>query len=148
MESQRSVEKLINNQNYNISNGYIDTNLEKNEENNQFTNNTNQNIEKQIITDRPINIKKNIDDSNLFLDKILLSKVWFINTGACCFINSALQILLHCKIIMKYFLEKKDSIKQKLNSIENGLLEISNEFINKYEKRKAYIDISNSNMKT
>ena len=49
---------------------------------------------------------------------------------------------------MKYFLEKKDSIKQKLNSIENGLLEISNEFINKYEKRKAYIDISNSNMKT
>ena len=144
----RSVEKLINNQNYNISNGYIDTNLEKNEENNQFTNNTNQNIEKQIITDRPINIKKNIDDSNLFLDKILLSKVGFINTGACCFINSALQILLHCKIFMKYFLEKKDSIKQKLNSIENGLLEISNEFINKYEKRKAYIDISNSNMKT
>ena len=144
----RSVEKLINNQNYNISNGYIDTNLEKNEENNQFTNNTNQNIEKQIITDRPINIKKNIDDSNLFLDKILLSKVGFINTGACCFINSALQILLHCKIFMKYFLEKKDSIKQKLNSIGNGLLEISNEFINKYEKRKAYIDISNSNMKT
>ena len=144
----RSVEKLINNQNYNISNGYIDTNLEKNEENNQFTNNTNQNIEKQIITDRPINIKKNIDDSNLFLDKILLSKVGFINTGTCCFINSALQILLHCKIFMKYFLEKKDSIKQKLNSIENGLLEISNEFINKYEKRKAYIDISNSNMKT
>ena len=72
----RSVEKLINNQNYNISNGYIDTNLEKNEENNQFTNNTNQNIEKQIITDRPINIKKNIDDNNLFLDKILLSKCW------------------------------------------------------------------------
>ena len=125
----RSVEKLINNQNYNISNDYIDTNLEKNEENNQFTNNYNQNIEKQIITDRPINIKKNIDDSNLFLDKILLSKVGFINTGACCFINSALQILLHCKIFMKYFLEKKDSIKQKLNSIENGLLEISNEQI-------------------
>ena len=93
LESQRSVGKLNNNQNYNISNGYIDTNLEKNEENNQFTNNTNQNIEKQIITDRPINIKKNIDDSNLFLDKILLSKVGFINTGACCFINSALQIL-------------------------------------------------------
>ena len=41
----RSVEKLINNQNYNISNGYIDTNLEKNEENNQSKNNNNQIIE-------------------------------------------------------------------------------------------------------
>ena len=47
---------------------------------------------------------------------------------------------------MKYFLEKKDLIKQKLNSIGNGLLEIANEFIKNYEKRKAYIDISNFNM--
>ena len=53
MESQRSVEKLINNQNYNISNDYIDTNLEKNEENNHSQNNTNQIIEKQINIDRP-----------------------------------------------------------------------------------------------
>ena len=53
------------------------------------------------------NIQENIDDNNLFLDKIILSKVGFINIGAICFINSALQILLHCKIFMKYFLEKK-----------------------------------------
>ena len=152
MESQRSVEKLINNQNYNISNDYIDTNLEKNEENNHSQNNTNQIIEKQINIDRPtieekfINIQENIDDNNLFLDKIILSKVGLINIGASCFINSALQILFHCKIFMKYFLEKKDLIKQKLNSIGNGLLEIANEFIKNYEKRKAYIDISNFNL--
>ena len=78
MESQRSFEKIINNQNYNISNDYIDTNLEKNEESNQSKNNTNQIIEKQINIDRPtieekfINIKENIDDNNLFLDKLLL----------------------------------------------------------------------------
>ena len=113
MESKRSVEKLINNQNYNISNDYIDTNLEKNEENNHSQNNTNQIIEKQINIDRPtieekfINIQENIDDNNLFLDKIILSKVGLINIGASCFINSALQILFHYKIFIKYFLEKK-----------------------------------------
>ena len=77
MESQRSFEKIINNQNYHISNDYIDTNLEKNEENNQSKNNTNQIIEKQTNIDRHtieekfINIKENIDDNNLFLDKIM-----------------------------------------------------------------------------
>ena len=152
MESQRSVEKLINTQNFNISIDYIDTNFEKNEDNNQTKNNTKKFIEKQTNIDRPtiddkfININENIDDNKLFLDKIILSKIGFINIGASCFINSALQILLHCKIFMKYFLEKKDLIKQKLNSIGIELLEISNEFIKNFEKKKAYIDISNFNL--
>ena len=116
-ESNRSLNKLINDTNYNLN--IYDEKIKNNEynkqPNNQYTIDVNlKKSEKknQIENDR-IN---NINNEKLDHTQINNSLFGIINIGLTCYINSVIQIILHSELFLEKFLEKSQIITKNKNS--------------------------------
>ena len=129
LESQRSIDKLYNNE--------IQANYIKNEENV-----INNNMFKNIIT----NDLKDVNNNNIQTDSkdiinSIYSKIGLFNLGASCFINSCIQVLIHCEAFIEGLKKKIIKIKNIKQSISFTFLKICEE-INNIQLNKKYIDIS------
>ena len=132
LESQRSIDKLYNNTTSNKNTNSIPNLIINNTENRKINeyNSENNNIN--------LNITYKKDDlglKNKSFISIIYSKVGFINIGASCFINSIVQILIHCKPFI-------ESITNNINIIENLKLSISFKLF-QIIKQIVYLDSNN-----
>ena len=92
-------------------------------------------IEKKEIQKRPLSTE---DYKNIYL-----SGVGIINLGNTCFINSTLQVLIHCKLFIQNFLKKYSIINKETTPISYQFLLICIAMLDKMETNELYIDISN-----
>jgi len=101
-ESSRSIEKLLNNNSKNDTKSYINHNKHTWIENLNSTNNNDQMIDKNVETVDFLDLNK----VNNVIEKetILTSRIGFKNIGDTCYINAALQILIHNNDIIEELL--------------------------------------------
>ena len=77
----------------------------------------------------------------LEVSKIINSQIGLNNLGSTCYMNSALQVIIHCKI----FIEKIISFKNSTNSITNSFLNICSSLISSQNKEnRNYLSYSYS----
>ena len=79
-----------------------------------------------------------IDDYN----HIYLRGIGIINLGNTCFINSCLQVLIHCKLFIQNFFNKSNIIKKESNPISYQFLLICIAILDVKSNEERYIDIS------
>ena len=132
LESQRSIDKLYNNTTSNKNTNSIPNLIINNTENRKINeyNSENNNINFNITYK-----KEDLGLKNKSFISIIYSKVGFINIGASCFINSIVQILIHCKPFI-------ESITNNINIIENLKLSISFKLL-QIIKQIVYLDSNN-----
>lgn len=134
-------------------NNIVDTNHivykpnENNQNKNQIINNVDNNIteitsdlsnlqiEKKEIQRRPLSEE---DFKNIYL-----SGIGIINLGNTCFINSTLQVLIHCKLFIQKFLKKDSIINKETTPISFQFLLICISMLDKMKTNELYVDISN-----
>ena len=74
---------------------------------------------------------------------IYLTGIGMMNLGNTCFINSTLQVLIHCKLFITYFLRKFDNINKESTPISYEFLLICINMLDISKENKKYIDITN-----
>ena len=141
LESQRSIDKLYNNTTFNKNTSIIPEQIINKTENRNIIeyNNDNNNIS--------LNIDYNKEDLGLqsksFIS-IIYSKVGFMNIGASCFINSIVQILIHCKPFIESITKNINILKNLKLSITFKLFQIIEQILH-LQSNNNYIDISHFN---
>ena len=75
------------------------------------------------------------------LYNIIYLDVGIINLGNTCFINSCLQVLIHCPLFIHNFFEKRNSIKEKDTPISYYLMKACINMANTINTQEKYIDI-------
>ena len=122
----------------------INSNLPKNYLENQIKAeeiNTNQNnINTYAITKKEI-AKRNLNSKDY--ENIHLSGIGMINLGNTCFINSSLQVLIHCKLFIHAFFNKSSLINKQTTPISYQFLLICISILDNDNSKEKYIDISN-----
>ena len=85
----------------------------------------------------------NQDEDNQYksIISIIYSKIVFINIGACCFINSIVQVLIHSRPFIESITKKINILKNLKLSITYKLFQIIEEILNLNSNLK-YVDIS------
>ena len=151
-ESQRSIEKLMNNCDNNMK-----TYKRLNEKENIDIKNEKKlkkevikhSDEEKVITDR--NYKKNLFiESNLNIENEIIFKklpdnenqIGIINIGNSCYINSIIQILLHTPIFIDEFIIHKEQIKKMPMSTSYNFLQIYDNIKKANDYKNKEIDIS------
>ena len=74
--------------------------------------------------------------------KIFLTGVGIINLGNTCFINSCLQVLIHCKLFIENFFNKSNIITKETTPISYEFLLICIAMLDRKKNEESYIDIS------
>ena len=119
-------------QNFTQNNNLINT---QNNESNQNLENSNINIAKPTpIKKRPLNKSDIIN--------IIYKDIGIINLGNTCFINSCLQLLIHCPNFIYKFFEKMKLINKKETPISYLFYRICVAIMNTVNTQEKYIDIS------
>ena len=78
------------------------------------------------------------------LANIIYKEVGIINLGNTCFINSCLQVLIHCPLFIYNFFNKYQLIKKESTPISYAFYELCKDMIQIINQQKnKYIDISN-----
>ena len=139
-ESERSIEKLFSNT-ITKSNTMIKSNiLEKNiftDKETAYINKENtgmeNNLEEHIIIKTVLDNNK---EEGQIIDKIINSTIGIYNVGNTCFINSVVQILLHCQIFMKLFYREKLTYNNNPFSLSFRLFNIAEYMNNNSEKKR------------
>ena len=88
---------------------------------------------------RSVAPKQNLVDSEI--SKIINSQIGLNNLGSTCYMNSALQIIIHCKI----FIEKIMGFKNSTNSLTNSFLNLcSSIIVSQNKENRNYLSYSYS----
>ena len=137
MESRRSIEKLTNTDKQILklefkSNGSEDKMNLKEEQN---VTEQLQNINNEINNN--IKIIKTTDYIN-----IIHTKIGIINLKASCYINSFIQVLIHCKSFMDEFLKRNNLFVNNNYSLSNKILRICKDMLSEDIKINIGVDIS------
>ena len=151
-ESIRSVDKLFNKNNINAINFY-DSSISSDKKNinrNDITKDNKENInQNQDFTNIEILDKNNKEIINNKTETIKLdilntlnSFIGIINLGASCYINSSIQVMLHCKDLIESLSKKEVYIKTLKSSISYMFIKICYYIINAQKNKNHYIDIS------
>ena len=159
--------QIINQNNNNINKQMINQNNNNNNIIQNFKNNFNQNQDIQnnnntIKVSKPHNnfatvkkiedgkanfpaptpIKKKIIDKNDYLN-IIYNEIGMINLGNTCFINSCLQVLIHCPLFIHKFFDKYNSMKKEEAVISHYFYDVCTSMVNTINTQEKYIDITN-----
>jgi len=137
LESRRSIEKLTNTDKQILklefkSNGSEDKMNLKEEQN---VTEQLQNINNEINNN--IKIIKTTDYIN-----IIHTKIGIINLKASCYINSFIQVLIHCKSFMDEFLKRNNLFVNNNYSLSNKILRICKDMLSEDIKINIGVDIS------
>ena len=140
-----NINELIKNQEPNFNDNNDNILIGQNDLNNINQNNIlNQfnpyNSEEQNIKISPPPIKVVLNDSD-FKD-IINKEVGIINLGNTCFINSCLQILIHCPNFIYKFFEKKKLFNKDDTPISFYLNEICYSMVDTINTNASYVDIT------
>ena len=77
-------------------------------------------------------------------ERIIYKEVGIINLGNTCFINSCLQVLIHCPLFIYSFFNKHQLIKKESTPISYAFYELCKDMMQILDQqKKKYIDISN-----
>ena len=76
-------------------------------------------------------------------ENIIYKEVGIINLGNTCFINSCLQVLIHCPLFIYSFFNKHQLINNKNTPISYAFFELCKDMMEIDQQEKKYIDISN-----
>ena len=132
----------------------IDNNLQNQTKANINSNISNNNLGNQIVSEENTNqnnlkifqiTKKEIQKRNLTLkdyENIHISGIGMINIGNTCFINSSLQVLIHCKLFIHAFFNKFSLINKQTTPISYQFLLICISILDNDNTKERYIDIS------
>ena len=120
-----------------------------NNENKQNTNNSYENIatvkkleEGQANIPAPTPIKKRpLNNSDYF--NIIYKDIGMINLGNTCFINSCLQVLIHCPLFIYSFFNKHQRINKNDTLISAYFFEVCIAMMETVNTQEKYIDITN-----
>ena len=74
---------------------------------------------------------------------IIYTDIGMINLGNTCYINSCLQVLIHCPNFIYKFFEKFKTIKKEEAPISKNFYDICYAIVNTLNTQEKYIDISN-----
>ena len=105
LERQSSTEKITNPKNKILKLDFksdvyeINNNIEEKAVNNE-------NKEKEKVKD----LKNKICSNDIEYNNIINTKIGIININSSCFINSSIQVLIHCKPLMENFFKKINSL--------------------------------------
>ena len=138
LESQRSIDKLYNNisinQNFNATPVQI--------KNNKEVMNTIESKHEKLNTSFNIDYNdQGVNNQHNSIISIIYSKIGIINIGASCFINSIVQVLIHCRPFIENIIKKIHILKERKLSIAYKLFQIFEEILN-LDSNLNYVDIS------
>ena len=158
--NQKEIKQIINipNTNNRINPNIIiqNTNINVPQDNNKTINNKNiNNIQPQnIATVRKINndcntnlqnpspiIKRRLDNTDF--NNIIYKEIGMINLGNTCFINSCLQVLIHCPYFIYNFFKQIRSIDINETIISAYFYQVCLTMMNTINTQEKYIDITN-----
>ena len=142
-------EQSNENKNSNTSDTYIINNEIKNENNNLNQNNFDNNKETLIYehgsntnvqTPAPV-MQRKLNHSDFI--NIVYKDIGMINLGNTCFINSCLQVLIHCPTFIYKFFNKHEVIKKDDTPVSFNLFALCVGMMNTVNTQEKYIDITN-----
>ena len=139
------VTKLPNTENY--MNDFIGNQLPSNDNNNvRISNITNVTQNKAINNEKEANKNKTTQRNQFSKEvhnNIIYSEVGIINLGNTCFMNSCLQILIHCPLFIYKFFDKFILYKNKNDLLSFRFYLVCHDIMATQNKQEKYIDISN-----
>ena len=104
------------------------------------TSNTTSNITSNATSEK---VKKRILNRNDYIN-IIYKEVGIINLGNTCFINSCLQVLIHCPLFIYSFFNKYKLINKENTPISYAFYELCKDMMEILDQQQnKYIDISN-----
>ena len=155
LESDRIINKLLDNSNHDLllndnNNKLISNTINNNEDeeyikdlNVKFTNiKINESTTSGLMNINDLNMKNynNNDDRNIY--DIYKTQIGILNIANSCFVNSIIQIIIHCKIFIIEFLNNFNINKLNDNLIITQLYNILISMYDAYANNLNYIDIT------
>ena len=147
----QNVNNNITNQNQNIINNNVKPNQNIPNNNRIIANQPQDNFAtvKKIEDGKanlpaPTPIKKKVLDRGDYFN-IIYKDIGMINLGNTCFINSCLQVLIHCPLFIHKFFDKYDSLDKNKNDIviSRYFYDVCTSMVNTINTQEKYIDITN-----
>ena len=143
-------EIILNYGNDTIENNYInpsqnyfnDLNSNNTYQNYITENNASINEISQLYISKPIVVqRRRLEESDF--KNIIYTDIGIINLGNTCYINSCLQVLIHCPNFINKFFEKFKTIKKEEAPISKNFYDICYAIVDTLNTQEKYIDISN-----